>query len=407
VSKPHFSKLPGGNYPARQNDDGTWDIQGVPVFSVIAKGIKGAPRDITRDDLVSAVETHRRKFAEDRFLARVNVLHNFGVHRPTPAGFFLPTDVLPFRMGGKVKPVIFADLLSVPDETFRAIDRDELPYCSVEVRTYEPLTFGALALLDTEPPFFEFPLISFGSKEYAQLATVPDDGAVAVARFHFREDAMPDEEKPKDEKPEGQMEAGDGEGDLKSAIAAIEAKMKEFVPLLELLPKLQEMLSGAGAEEEKPEGDGPVNEPVSALKANEPVLLGRIAALEQFKADSLAEKIRDRLFSAAVGKLEADGYSLADEPLSILREAAAKGQESLDLVVKSFRQGLTQDPPSDFGAGPSSESWPAEVMQYAHQSPEMFSAAKEAYRGYLDLKQSKAFGADLSPLDAYMKREVG
>ena len=111
----HFSRLPGGKYDARQNSDGTWDVVDVPVFTLVAKGTKGAPRDLTENDLHSAVEAHRRKFRDDQFLARVNVLHNYGVHRPTPAGFFLPTSVRPYRMGGKSRPVIFADLLAVPD----------------------------------------------------------------------------------------------------------------------------------------------------------------------------------------------------------------------------------------------------------------------------------------------------
>jgi hypothetical protein len=197
----HFSLLPGGRYSSRQNEDGTWDILDVPIFSIVKKGIKRAPRDITEADLKGAVAEHQRQYREDRYAARLNVLHNFGIHKSTPAGFALPSSVRPLRMKGVFQPVVFADFLSISDEVFQAINSNQLPYCSAEVRTYEPLTFGAVALLDTEPPFFEFPLISVGDKEMVKPIT-SEGPVVALAHFNFQEDPiMPDDGVVKTEGP--------------------------------------------------------------------------------------------------------------------------------------------------------------------------------------------------------------
>jgi hypothetical protein len=373
-----FSVLPGGKYSARQNSDGTWDVMDVPFFAEVPKGIKGAPRDITEDDLRDSVDTHRRKYSEDSFLPRLNVLHNYGIHRPMPAGFFLPRSVRPFRMGGKHRPVVFADLLAIPDEVFRRMDRGELPYRSAEVRTYEPLTFGALALLDTEPPHFEFPLMLDFDKSELSVVRLDDGGpTLAYAAtgtdgpsaflFRFAEDDMPDDEKKPDEKDPGDGKMAEGEGDLKGAISAIEAKMKEFTPLLELLPKLQEMLAGAGEEEESIEQE-PADEPVAAMSAtpagNEDEatqMQARVSALESYRASNEHEKKVDKTFSSAVDSLESEGYALTDAIKGRIRSAAESGEETLKLFTDTFRETVPKDPPaerSSTGSRPATKRGP-------------------------------------------------
>lgn len=401
---------------ARQTEDGTWDVHNVPVFTVIKKGTKGAPRNITETDLRSAVDRHQQLFNEDKFLARTNVLHNYGVHRPTPAGFFLPHSVRPFRMKRQSLPTIFADLIGVPDAVFREMDSDGLPYCSVEVRTYEPLTFGALALLDTEPPFFEFPLITIGTKEYAQLrpdaAVAPaDDAPIALAHFCFREASMPDDKPYEDEKDEkeGQMQEGEG-GDSKSAVKSIEAVLKELEPILALKDKILEMVGGGGGSEpEEEEAVGAVtDEPVAAMSAKPPDteiarLEGRVAGLEQYRSDREAKDKRDLMFNSAVKDLEADGYSLPDKILSHLRKLAKIGEEAFLAYIEGYREYGMQDPPDDFTGPMHGDNVPDEVMKFSSKGPEVFAAAKRAWREWSELPEDRF----RSPLNRYLEREVG
>lgn len=405
-----FSRLPGGKYRCRQAPDGTWDIYDVPVFSIVEKGEKNAPRDITEADLRHAVESHQRQFREDQYLARANVLHNFGIQKARPAGFFLPQSVRPFRFRGQTRPVVFADLIAVPGEVFRELDHDGLPYCSVEVRTYEPLTFGALALLDTEPPYFEFPLITTGDKQFAEVASavaVPEAQGyrtpVAVACFRFAEDTMPDDmnpEKKDDEKPEAEMAEGGASEALDQAASGLEAIMEPLMAIKAMLEKL----TGAGGEEAVPvEGEGPIDEPVAAMSAKLASLEGRVAGLQQYRADREGEDKRDAMFAKAVTGLERDGYAVTDNLRARLRKLTTHGDAAFNAFVDSYRETATQDPDNGIGGHyGATEQLPSEVLAYQSRGPEMFSAAVKAHREWLELPDD----AYRSPLESFLKREV-
>jgi len=281
----------------------------------------------------------------------------------------------------------------------------------VEVRTYDPLVFGALALLDTEPPFFEFPLITIGDRRPDVSAVVTDDQAVALASFRFEEDPMPepDEKKLEDEKDTGLMQADDGEGgeDAKSAISSIEAVLKELEPILALKDKILELVGG-GSMEEPEQTDGPVDQPVAAMSAEVATLEGRIAGLEQYRSDAEAAKVRDALYTEAVEMLEADRFSIPDKIKGRLKELAGHGKIVFQAFVDSYREAAIQDPDPIFGtASPGGENWPEEVMVYAQKTPEEFIRAKDAFRDWRELKDSKHFGANVSPLSKYLEREVG
>lgn len=394
----------------------------VPIFSLVPKGVKGAPRDIVEDDLQMAVDLHDKMFREDKFLARTNVLHNFGIHRATPAGFFLPRSVRPFRMKGKTHPVIFADLIGVPDPIFRDLDSDRLPYCSPEVRTYEPLQFGALALLDTEPPFFEFPLITIGEREEHpdaaeftkfDQAVGPAVGAFVSAQgsaflFRFAEDVMPDEVEKKKDDEKAQMMEGDAL-DVAGIVKAIESgeiAVKDFAAIKAAM----DSVAGAEAEPEEEVSDGPVDQPVAAMSAKSEDaaktiqrLSGRVAGLEEYRERVEREKARDLRFSSAVTKLETDGYTLTEGTRKRLFAQAELGDEAVAAIVDTIREGYTQDPPDDLPGVPGDESWPAEVMHYAQRGPGELAEAKEAYRAWREMPNDRY----RSPLEKFLQREVG
>lgn len=402
----------------------------VPVFSIVPKGVKGAPKDIEEADLHGAVKLHQRAYQEDQAVLRLNVLHNFGIHKATGVGFFLPKDVRQFRMRGKVHPVVFADLLAVQDQWFQEMDAGELPYCSVEIRAWDPLEFAVLSLLDTEPPFFNgFPNINIGDRQEALVTSQDitqfksDQQAPAVAafvsgagaRFLFRFEQggdMPDEEKKKDdENEEAQLSDEEGGTDLAAAVKAIEEQMKALEPLIALKDKIAALVdstpevSDVETEEDVKE-EGPVEMKADADKST--ITDARLSALEDFKEAAIREKARDSMFSEAVSGLEDEGYHLSEGSRKRLFTAAEQGKSTLALFLSEYRDTAIKDPPPDLeGLDPGEESWPSEVMAFAAQGPDEFAEAKRVYREWRELESTKHFGGGrLSSLDKYLARNV-
>jgi len=411
------------------------------MFSEVPKGVKGAPKDITEADLKTAIDVHQRAYQDDKSCARLNVLHNFGLHKATGIGFFLPQRIQSMRMRGTVHPVVFADFLGVDDEWFRELDAGKLPYLSAEVRSWEPLEFGCLALLDTEPPFFNgFPNITIGNKtesvcvtssftrfdqtERAPLVAANVSGSAACFLFRFgQEDQMPDEEKKDDEM------------DIVAAVKAIQAVLKDMEPLIALKDDIAALVAGGEAEAvEEPEAEALPIETEEEAKSEGPVEMqaeddeaedeeddeekekpfrastktdARISALEDFKESTLRREKRDALFSEATITLEGEGYNLSEGSRKRLFKAAERGQATLALFIEEYRDTAPKDPPPDLdGLPPSDEAWPSEVMAFSAQGPDAFTDAKQVYREWDELRQSKAFGGTVTSLDKYLARNM-
>jgi Asp-tRNA(Asn)/Glu-tRNA(Gln) amidotransferase A subunit family amidase len=162
------------------------------------------------------------------------------------------------------------------------------------------------------------------------------------------------------------------------------------------------MLGGAAAEEPKNTEDGPVDQPVAAMREENAKLIGRVSALEDYRSAAEREKVRQRLYSDAVKKLEGEGFALSESSMARLLDAASEGPKTLDLVVASYRETGVQDPPDRMLGGPAGEQFPAEVMAFANQSPEKFKTAQDAYREWRTFPDDKF----RSPLASYLKREV-
>jgi hypothetical protein len=425
--------IPGGRYRATRNEDGTWDVFDVPMFSVVPKGVKGAPKDIEESDLRAAVNLHAQMHQADRYLPRLNVLHNFGIHKATGAGFFLPRRVGRFSLKGQTVPVVFADLLAVKDEVFCSLSANDLPYCSVEIRKWEPLQFGALALLDTEPPFFEFPLITIEASPdemEAEGVTVsasatrfkhnPQEPAVAAmcggsgSRFLFRfaEADMPDDEKKKDDDEVKAEFEGEGGMSVDSIVKAIESGDISVADMEAIVAAI----GARGAEtEEAPVEEAATEEPPVEFKEEpEPEKAefsaeteARLAALEDFRANTVREKEVASLFSGAVKALTDEGHHLSDASQGRLRKAAEQGEETLSLFMETYRAEVPTDPPEDFDGFVSGDTLPEELAQFQQHGPEVIADAKRVYREWKEMKAAfKGRGPAITPLDKYLDRHV-
>lgn len=403
------------------------------MFSVVPKGVKGAPKDIGESDLRAAVKLHAQMNESDQYLPRLNVLHNFGLHKAKGAGFFIPRRVQNFRMKGNSVPVVFADLVAVKDEVFCSLSANDLPYCSVEIREWEPLQFGALALLDTEPPFFEFPLITIDptseemvaegmtvSAEATRFKYDPQEPAVAAfvgssgARFlfNFGDQEMAEEEKKDDKNIEAEMmEDGDGM-DVKSIVKAIESGAISVADMEAIVAAIG--ARGSEEVEEAPAPEAAIEEPPVEFqedKKEEPAKFSaaaeaRIAVLEDFKDATVREKTVTNLFSASLAELSNEGHHLSDNSQKRLRKAAEQGEETLALFMSIYREEMPKDPPQELDGFPVDVQLPPEVAEFSVHGPAVLAEAKRVYLEHKEMKAAFKGGPPVSKLETYLARHV-
>ena len=212
------------------------------------------------------------------------------------------------------------------------------------------------------------------------------------------------EEKKKDETEDAQM--ADEGMDVKAIVKAIESG-EISVADMEAIVAAISAREGAGEEDSMEEPDV-VDEPVAAMshanEAEEMKLSGRVAGLEAYRDQVESEKRVNSLFSAAIASLEGDGFNVPEGVRDRFKKAAEKGEDMLRLFSDNFRDTSIQDPSEDFVGFPSGEqTWPEEVASYSHKSPELFAAAKTAFREWSEMPDDR----HRSPLDRYLRREVG
>lgn len=177
---------PGGNYEAVQNPDRTWDVLDVPVMGTVPVGQRDNEEEIAGAWMTDAVQASTKRL-RDSYLAPMHIKHHdFGVE-PKRAGFFLPKRVGRMTYEGNEIDATFVDFKGIPEDVFAIMDTGGLPYCSVEIHDWDHREINSLALLETETPFFRFPLITIGKKKPIEEETVAM-AAVAVGdkKIFFR-----------------------------------------------------------------------------------------------------------------------------------------------------------------------------------------------------------------------------
>ncbi len=166
-----ITSIPGGNFTAVQTDSGSWNIQHVPIFAGhIVPGTEGteSERFIGRKWMEAAVARAQFLREKNDYLAPLHIKHHGTGETPKPAGFILPVSVEPMNFHGETQDVMFADLVEIPDSVYQDIKANRLPFRSVEIFDLDKPEIGSLALLDTEVPFFQFPLLTIGKEKRAK-----------------------------------------------------------------------------------------------------------------------------------------------------------------------------------------------------------------------------------------------
>lgn len=337
---------------SKRNQDGTWNVYGVPVVCEIGYTLKsGAEFTFTRKWQEKAVEASRAE-AGAGYLAPLKIRHAGDDEPPEFAGHYVLKSVEEMEVPrlGKVWGT-YADYLSVPHHVYCRMARGELPYVSLEAADVDVARIDALALLDRDAPHIPFPLLRVPDPDTPADAftnLLVDNGgesgpmtlfrhgkrAALLSRFPMPDDgAKPGDAKP-GEKPKDGGGGGDGKGGEESVEKIVDLVLtspqhREFVRglvkelLMSTTPNATPDASG-GASPSKPK-DGPHDvkaqqeETERALAAANDAT-AKVASL-QAKVDVLEGKDKARETEAALVKevdatlsrLSTAGYVLGDK----------------------------------------------------------------------------------------------
>jgi len=166
-----YSAFGGGNYAAKKQSDGTWTIYNVPIFAEHERnGV-----NVDKAWLEAAVRKDQARRAE-HYKAPVHIEHTGGSTAPARAGHFELTRVGRDRYEGAERYILYANIVGVPDATFQRMKRGELPYRSPEVHDLNDPEINSLALMESEVPYFRFPLLTLREDKGERVAAYSATG---------------------------------------------------------------------------------------------------------------------------------------------------------------------------------------------------------------------------------------
>lgn len=170
-------------FTAKQNANGTWNVLNVPVFATLPAGARKNADEIGRAWMLRAVERAKQRAAEG-YTGPCHIHHTGDAEPKRFAGKFLPREVGKLTYEGREVDAIFADLLDVPAFVYERIRAGELPFRSVEVFDWDKPELNALALMDTDVPFFRL-----GNLDITR--EIPHEGNADAERVRITGTPMP------------------------------------------------------------------------------------------------------------------------------------------------------------------------------------------------------------------------
>ena len=431
------STLPGGSYTAVKQADGNWSILNVPIFS---ENDRNPKHKVDKAWLEAALEkaNYRVQHPDGAYLAPLHTQHHGTGQSVKPAGKVKPTDVREVEYDGEKLATMFGDLVDVPDESYQEIKAGKLPYRSVEIADLNVPEITSLALLDSDAPYFRYPMLTIGKelkagakarRMDAELAgmtaySVPTKGSRAAsflyrADFKTVEDTMPNTSTKTTAAAPATFQGDEDElkkaADAAAKMAAEEPKKEdepapqkaqEGDPILALLTEIKGMLQtlcgGEEGEVAAPEGEVPAEgepaemkmrakevKPVKKTTETTPAdaakyaaLEGKVAALESTVAAGKAHELRREKLASAMKTLK--GFNFATDPEAKLAEVyKAGGEKGLDIFVSTIQEHGTKDPGEEDAEDtiPLADL-PREVAMYNAMGPDRLKAAMEASSMY-------------------------
>lgn len=419
--------LLGGQYTAEKNEDGTWNVLGVPVFAELPPGERRNRKFIGEEWHRRAVAYHRQKEQKkedggDLYLPPIHVGHHDEGFETPQAGKFQLVEVVRVSLDGKKQSAIRANFLRVPQSVFDQIERGDLSYLSVEVADWDKPMIASVALLPDEAPFFKWPLLTIGEKREAlsELSSAQfydgpmrgvfgsSKGGRILFRLFERRTTMADKTKkfagiPGEREQEAPQDVTniqidqdeDPEPTMRDVMSAMQAGFAEMAKALGGGGRFQEteeadeqFVEDDGAPAEQEEG-----ERVAAFKGAKQIakLSGEVSALRQESTARLKADTVDALCESSEKKLE--GYGITAATKATIRKFAESGNDELvNEFVDSFKQNVPIDPPGSLAryeatrvsGGRLSEH----VEKFRAEGPDAFEAACSADAEYEALAKS-------------------
>ena len=436
-------RMAAPNYRATRNADGTFNIHGIEVFGELAKGQRGVSEDIGKAWMADAIKTARLLEGE-RFKYVCHVQHNAqpGI-ATTPSGYIRLTHVGPITYRGEPMDALFADIVAIPPDVFQDILDRKLPYRSVEINdvTGEP-EVNTLALLSTQPPHFQFPVLDDSTIELDAGAVVPEtvtafaalkgeqaahnggamkrknltlavvDGALtgttsSGTNFRLAEGEKPNQGEFVLHTPEGDfgvdwtpaMFADDDKKDDKE-----DPKDKQIADLKAQLADLKKKLKAADGPDEDDDAEDRNGDKMAADTAKSVKLQARVDALEANEAERLSAEKSDERGTDALADLKGAGWHVpARCEGTILKLAAAADTTLLDGYVEEFKATRTKDPRSAAVIEAAGATDHDEVSKYLDDGPDAHESAAKFSAIYDELAAS-SFGISMTREDFIKSR---
>ena len=421
--------LPGGDYEAVQNPDGSWNINDVPIFAehTVRMG-DGKNIEIGKKWMEEALVVARSREAEDRYLPPLHI-HHHGTGRDTKlAGFFRLKDVRETSYQGKPIWAMFADLVAVPAEIYDEIKKGRLPYRSVEIHRVTSPSIDSCAIMPDTVPFFRLPMLTVGDEKPVGLAQKFENVAAPALAYRAQgngysllsqiggsdmaseksraEVVLAAWEDDKEEsKEEGKIEINVEENEeiSESLRSRISKSLRELLSLME-----EEIVEDEEEEEEvKEEAPAPVDmaleeEEKEEEEEEEKVEMSAGAADVQLMArlDSAERDLRqiqgERKIESEVAATFADleKRGLADDP--ILERLTSIAEKDGLVAMRAYADALREfpvDPPSRWTGDFGQMSNDVDVAQFDQHGPEASEKAAQYAKEFDALKER---GLDMS-----------
>lgn len=360
-------------------------------MSVVPKGIKGAPEDIGKDWMSDAVQFGQDLYNKGKTAYPVHIGHNddLGITRPEFAGLFKPTRVGTALVEGKEQPAIFADW-KIKKSVFDKFAAGELPYVSPEVRNWSKRRISSLALLDSQPPHFAFPLQTISEvveDPYAKFsADLPKE--VKIAKFDGMErvtfDPTTEHVEAKEEKNEETNMADKPKEDLQAG-----KPNNNPVDQSGKAPASDPVVAG---------GSKPTIVTGAKMTLDDPAVAAKFAAMEDANAEMRkrldARDAADKAKALEQKALESlRGYQIGDKAKAQIAKFAAEGEDKLNALVETLKEVTPKDSPRTFAAAEAANAVAANdpaVAKFVQQGPEKLEAAARFASEYRTLKAHPA-----------------
>ena len=382
TSKP---KINGGNYTAIDTQDGWYTLKDIPTLGPVKKGQKNAPFDVDEKWFGDAVKFGQDSYKRGKIAYPVHLTHtdDLGIHNPEFAGYYVPSKIQKMDLPehGEV-PVMFSDY-KIKKSVFEKMQNGELGYLSPEVRNWNKRRLSSVALLDSIPPHYPFPLMTIGevvvdpsAKFEAELPT-----ECAIARFSdgFERVTFDPREAGRDKDTDTETKV---EGEKMADVKPIQDE-QTGKPNAAPIEQVGAVKTSLPAKMEA-ESDPKMAAKFAAMEDANAALMKRLDAIEAEKKAVALEKW---------GLEQMAGYQIGAAAKKSIARFASEGDASLKEHIAMLQEVTPKDSPRTFAAAEAGNAVavndPA-VAKFAQAGPEKLELAARFASEYRTLKAHPA-----------------